>query len=121
MTQKKSFYLNLNQYRNAHHFTLSKAKINFAAIVSPRVQHLPAFNQIRMLYTLFSPSNQLCDTANICCIVDKFFSDVLVSTRKLIDDNRTIVLEVAFVYGGVDKHDPRVEVMIVPEPSIPAI
>lgn len=118
---KKKFYLNLNQYRNAHHFTLSKAKLNFHAIVKPTIEHLPALGQIRMLYTLFTGSNQLVDTANVCCIVDKFFSDVLVSAEKIVDDNRDIVLEVAFRYGGVDKHAPRVEVWIVPEHPIPAL
>ncbi len=115
VTKKKRFYLNLNQYRNAHHFTLSKAKINFAEIVSPRVRHLPPMGKIRMLYTLFTGSNQSVDTANVCCIVDKFFSDVLVSEKKIVDDNRDIVLEICFIYGGVDKLNPRVEVMIVPE------
>lgn len=114
VTAKKKFYLNLNQYRNAHHFTLSKAKVNFHEIVAPRVKDLPQYDSVTLVYTLFTGTEQLCDTANICSIVDKFFSDVLVKCGKIEDDNRKIVLGTVSQWGGVDRFDPRVEVTIIP-------
>lgn len=114
VSKKKRFYLNLNQYRNAHHHTLARAKVNFHDIVAPLVGHLPRFKTVDLVYTLFTGTEQLCDTSNICSIVDKFFSDVLVSCKKIEDDNRKIVLSVRFCWGGVDKFDPRVEVSITP-------
>ncbi len=114
VTKKKKFYLNLNQYRNAHHFTLAKAKINYHEIVAPLLHHLPFFHRIEMTYTLFTGTEQLCDVPNICSIVDKFFSDVLVSCKKIEDDNRKFVLSVCYRYGGVDRFNPRVEVTITP-------
>jgi hypothetical protein len=115
VSKKKKFYLNLNQYRNAHHFTLSKAKTNYHAIVAPTLKHLPKFGCINLVYTLYTGTEQLCDTSNICSIVDKFFSDVLVTEEKIVDDNRKIVLSAHYRWGGVDKHNPRVEVTIVPD------
>lgn len=114
VTKKKKFYLNLNQYRNAHHFTLAKAKVNYHQIVEPRLSHLPKFDRIDLTYTLFTGTEQLCDVSNICSIVDKFFSDVLVSCGKIEDDNRKFVLSASYRYGGVDRTDPRVEVTITP-------
>jgi hypothetical protein len=114
VTKKKKFYLNLNQYRNAHHFTLSKAKVNFHEIVAPRVRHLPRYDTVTLIYTLYTGTEQLCDTNNICSIVDKFFSDVLVTCNKIEDDNRKIVVGSFFQYGGVDRTDPRVDVTIIP-------
>lgn len=114
VTKNKRFYLNLNQYRNAHHFTLSKAKVNFHEIVAPRIRHLPQFETITLIYTLFTGTEQLVDTNNVCSIVDKFFSDVLVTCKKIQDDNRKIVVGSFFQYGGVDRFDPRVEVTIIP-------
>lgn len=111
---KKKFYLNLNQYRNAHHFTLAKAKINYHEIVEPLLSHLPTFNRVELTYTLFPGTEQLCDVPNICSIVDKFFSDVMVSCKKIPDDNRKFVLSVCYRYGGVDRFNPRVEVTINP-------
>lgn len=119
VSKKKRFYLNLNQYRNAHHHTLSRAKINFHEIVAPTIKHLPKFKTVNLIYTLFTGTEQLCDTPNICSIVDKFFSDVLVSCKVIEDDNRKIVLSVHFCWGGVDKFDPRVEVTIVPGENSP--
>jgi hypothetical protein len=115
VSKKKRFYLNLNQYRNAHHFTLSKAKTNYHEIVAPSLRHLPKFGCINLVYTLYTGTEQLCDTSNICSIVDKFFSDVLVTEEKIVDDNRKIVLSAHYRWGGVDKHNPRVEVTIVPD------
>lgn len=114
VSKKKKFYLNLNQYRNAHHHTLARAKVNFHELVAPTLGFLPKFKTIHLGYTLFTGTEQLCDTSNICSIVDKFFSDVLVSCKKIEDDNRKIVLSVGFNWGGVDKYDPRVEVSITP-------
>jgi hypothetical protein len=114
ISKKKKFYLNLNQYRNTHHHSLARAKVNFHEIVAPTLGHLPKFKTVDLVYTLFTGTEQLCDTSNICSIVDKFFSDVLVSCKKIEDDNRKIVLSVRFCWGGVDKFDPRVEVSITP-------
>jgi hypothetical protein len=71
-------------------------------------------SQFNLIYTLFTVSKRLCDTANICCIVDKFFSDSLVHAKKIEDDNFTVVLSSLYRYGGHDKSNPRVEVTIEP-------
>lgn len=113
-TAKKRFYLNLNQYRNAHHFTLAKAKVNFHEIMTQRVKHLPRFDTVHIIFTLFPATEQLVDTPNVCSIVDKFFSDVLVKCKKLEDDNRKFVLSVVYRYGEIDRLDPRVEATIIP-------
>src|SRR5690349_5396357 len=114
VTTKKRFYLNLNQYRNAHHFTLARAKVNFHEIMAPRVKSLPQFATVHLIFTLFPGSEQLVDTSNVCSIVDKFFSDVLVKCNKIKDDNRKIVLSATYRYGEIDRLNPRVEVTIVP-------
>jgi hypothetical protein len=120
-TAKKKFYLNLNQYRNAHHFTLARAKVNFHEMMAPRVKHLPQFATVNLIFTLFPGTEQLVDTSNVCSIVDKFFSDVLVKCNKIEDDNRKIVLSVVYRYGEIDRLDPRVEVTIVPGEIAPGL
>ena len=41
------FYVNLNQYRNAHYHTLNSAKITFKELISDQVKQLPKFNIIK--------------------------------------------------------------------------
>lgn len=112
ITKNKAFYLNLNQYRNAHHHTLDKAKKEFAEIVKPKLSSLPSLTRIRMSYILYPRTLQLCDVSNICSIVDKFFSDCLTTEHIIPDDNYNHVIMVAYGFGEVDKKNPRVEVII---------
>ena len=106
------FYVNLNQYRNAHYHTLNSAKITFKELISDQVKQLPKFNVIKLWYRVFAPSKRLVDTNNICSIADKFFCDALVEAGKLEDDNYNFLIETRFTFGGIDKGNPRVEVEI---------
>ena len=106
------FSLNLNTYRNAHFHKLNQAKILFEKIVAGRVKHLPVMIKTDLTYSLFFGSKRAIDISNICCIVDKFFCDTLINQKKLIDDNMNSISEVAYRWGGVDRHDPRIEVIL---------
>jgi len=112
ISAKHKFSLNLNIYRNANFRILAAAKIAFAKKVTPLVRHLPKMKTIALGYCLYPGSNHLTDISNVCCIVDKFFSDVLVSAGCIEDDNYKFVKEVNFMMGHVDKTNPRVEVTI---------
>lgn len=111
---KQRFYLNLNQYRNAHYHTLNNAKIKFARIVDPLIQEIPALNGAKFSYRLFYKTRGMADVSNICAVVDKFFCDAFVSAKKLEDDNYTIVPGVEYIYGGRDPTNPGVEIVIYP-------
>lgn len=114
VSKKRDFTLNLNQYRNTHFQVLNKAKVSFEEVVGPLLKGVPRLGECELSYVLFVPTRQLCDVANICSIVDKFFSDTLVSKGKLEDDNYTIVPRVTYSFGGIDKIHPRVEVTVIP-------
>jgi hypothetical protein len=112
VSKKKKFYLNLNQYRNTHFTVLNNAKIAFSNIVIKRVQALPSYDVIKLTYTLFPKTRALCDVANVCSIVDKFFSDVMTHCGRIQDDNYLFLPEVTYRFGEIDKENPRVEVLI---------
>jgi hypothetical protein len=114
VSKRKRWWLNLNHYRNAHHQTLDKAKKEFTDIVLPRLVDIPHLAQAQLSYILYGPSEQLCDVANVCSIVDKFFSDCMVKAERLTDDNRKYLPQVAYGWGGVDRDNPRVDVIIEP-------
>lgn len=105
--------MNLNVYRNTHHQTLSKAKVNYAALVRPLLASLPRnLGPVHLTYTLFPRTRAELDTANVLCIIDKFFCDCLVAEKVVPDDNHKIVLTIKFEYGHVDPIDPRAEVTL---------
>lgn len=108
------FYLNLNQYRNTHFQILNKAKVNFEEAVTAALKDVPALPGCRLQYTLYIGTGRRCDVSNICSVVDKFFSDTLVSLGKIPDDSYVYLPEVNYTFGGIEKNKPRVEVTIHP-------
>lgn len=114
ITKKGYFNLNLNVYRNAHYMTLNKAKVTFKEIVSPFLVQIPRLKSCKLRYTLYPKTNRLCDIANICSIVDKFFCDAFVETGHLEDDNYTFLKSIEYCIGSVDTENPRVDVEIIP-------
>lgn len=103
------WYVNLNNYRNAPFHLLSDVKIRFKEAVADQVNKLPTMNQVAISYHLFPGSARLTDVANVCSVADKFFSDALVELGKLPDDNYTFLLGTQYLFGAVDRKNPRVE------------
>jgi len=118
VSKRKRFPLNINHYRNAHHQVLAKAKRAFSEEVYPKLKHLPQLDAVKLTYTLFVGTGHRTDVSNVCAIVDKFFSDVLVTSGRIEDDNYNVVVSVDYRYGGIDKVDPRVEVTVEPVGTI---
>ena len=109
---RKNYALNLNIYRNTHFHLLNKMKVEFSGSISAELFSLPKYKWVNLTYTLYPKTNRLCDVANICSIVDKFFCDALVQAEKLEDDNYKFLNQITYKFGKVDKTNPRVEVKI---------
>lgn len=102
LSKNKNWILNLNNYRNAHYLTLNKAKVNFKHLVSKEISKLPVFKRIDSIeYILYRDTHRLCDVANVCSIVDKFFCDALVEAQKLPDDNYKYLKTISYQWGGI--------------------
>lgn len=114
---KLKFILNLNNYRNAHYFTLNKAKVLYKEAILEQVDTLPIYGSISLMYTLFPKSKRLCDLDNVLSIHAKFFQDALVEAKKIQEDNYLFVKSTSFKFGTIDKHNPRVEINITEEPT----
>ena len=109
MLKNKHSYgaLNLNIYRNIHHFTNNTMKKNYKFKMMEQINKLPKLNKIEVIYTLYPKTKRLCDVSNICCIVDKFFMDALIDLGKLEDDNYLFLPKITYLFGEVDKDNPR--------------
>ena len=107
---KKNFIMNLNNYRNAHYFTLNNAKKHFHELID-----IPVFaaSIIKIDYGIYPASKRLFDINNVCSIIDKFICDTLVERGYIPDDN---IQHVPFLPSGrvveIDKENPRCEVQI---------
>ena len=112
-SKKKKFILNLNNYRNAHYRVLSLAKKLYTDNLIPRLESFNSFSEpVTLTYTYYARSNRRLDISNPCSIIDKFTCDALVKAEILEDDSFKQIKEVVYKFGGVDKDNPRCELVI---------
>ena len=112
-SKKKKFILNLNNYRNAHYRVLSISKSLYSDNLVPRLKGFDSFTEpVSLTYTYYARSNRRLDISNPCSIIDKFTCDALVKAEILEDDSFKQIKEVVYKFGGVEKDNPRCELVI---------
>jgi crossover junction endodeoxyribonuclease RusA len=103
----------LNQWRNMHHYTEAKQKKEWEDIVILEVQRQrkkppKPIKRSTTTYTYYFPDRRRRDASNFS---PKWLEDGLVKAGVLEDDSfENVDLKVR--KGGVDKHNPRVEITI---------
>lgn len=113
VANKKHHYLNINKVFNMHFQLRNSVKKLFAEIVGALILSCPVFHKpIQITYVIYKPTKRRYDVMNVVAIIDKFFQDTLVEHGKITDDSYLIVPKVIGVHGGVDKYNPRVDVII---------
>lgn len=111
----KIWICNLNNYRNTHFQILNQVKIAYALQIDKELQSVDFINgPILLTYTVFAGSNRKFDLSNVCSVIDKFVCDAMVAQGIIKDDNYKIIREVVYKFGGIDKENPRCELMIEP-------
>ena len=112
-SEKKKFILNLNNYRNAHYRVLSIAKKVYTENLVERIKNFSRFDDpVSLEYVYYAKSNRRLDVSNPCSIIDKFTCDALVKAEIIEDDSFKQIKKVSYIFGGVDKHNPRCELTI---------
>lgn len=104
--------LNLNWYRNATFYQQNEVKQEFTKSMEEHLTPVLFEGKIHITYTLFTGDNRTCDVANVCSIVDKFFSDALTYYGCITDDDYRYLPGVSYQFGGVDKGAARVEIYV---------
>ena len=109
VSSRKKFILNLNNYRNLNRFSLNKAKKAYFQDVKYQVSKLPIWQRVAVKFTMYPRDNRTIDTSNVCSIHDKFLMDVIVTMGKLPDDDYHHDIKKVYLFGCVDRQNPRVE------------
>lgn len=109
-SKRKMLRLNLNEYRNTHYRILNNAKINYKEVMKKQIEKAKRLGKALFIYTVYPGSKRSFDIGNICCIHEKFFEDAFVELGKLEDDNANFLPLVVYMYGGIDKDNPRVDI-----------
>lgn len=81
-------------------------------MVGPRLKGVPQLRFITLEYVHYHGKGIVPDTNNVLSVQDKFFLDTLVNNGVLDDDGPKYIKHTMFKYGGIDKNNPRVDVII---------
>ena len=107
--RRKKHYLNLNNYRNWHHYLSNNIKRKFKKVVQDQLYF--KLNHPKIIYQLYYPDMRKRDKMNIICIVDKFLMDSLVECGCLVDDSDEFIREVIVNQPIYDKGKSYCEVI----------
>lgn len=123
--------LNLNNFRNAHHRVLSDAKIKYTKLVREIIPEdvvgMFRGKRVAISFVYYHGNRRKCDPSNPVSIIEKFFCDAITPKLDqygeeewigLIDEDnyQVLVRHDGWVFGGVDKENPRCEVTITEVP-----
>lgn len=112
MVGKKRFPINLNHFRNAYFHAINRSKILYKEQIQNQLKGLVLNPPLTITYTYYPPDKRLSDLGNVLTIQSKYFEDALVELGYLEDDNYTIINQIIYRVGTLDKVDPRVEIEI---------
>jgi len=107
----KRHYFNLNTFRNNHYQVNNQLKRAYKALVLPQIEG-SVFRYVKLTFTLYRGDKRRVDRANVLSVHEKFFSDALVESGCIVDDNDSFIQSSHYYSGEVDKVNPRVDILI---------
>ena len=110
--KRKGESLNMNWYRNAFYQTSNNAKKRFKRQIAEQLVNCDPLNgRLRIDYIYYAKRNGT-DLDNFTSAHKKFFQDSLTEMGVIVDDNVSVIVETREKYAGIDKENPRVEVVV---------
>ena len=104
-------WLTLNNYRNWHYQVSNDIKRRFKSEIFDKLD-FKISGKVKIEYFYFAPDKRTRDLMNVISVIDKFFQDAMVDRGCIESDDLSTVVEVNSCYMGIDKEDPRLDVMI---------
>lgn len=111
----KWFYLNLNSLIQISRCPPARnaVKQKFTEGMRPMLENHPAIKSpVEITFTIWAKDKRLFDVDNVGSVACKFFQDALVYYGIIEDDNYKHIQKVIYMFGGIDKENPRADVEI---------
>lgn len=113
----KTFLVSLNWYRNAHYHIQNTVKKYYHEVVTEQLNENEAIQgKYKVTYNYFY-KNAASDMTNVTPMCSKWINDALQENNIVINDNVKYLVEEIHKVAGVDKDNPRCEVLIEEVPT----
>lgn len=80
--------------------------------MEPQISLLPVMDRVSVEFHIYARDRRKFDIDNVSSIHAKFALDALTELGKLKDDNYLYIPETHTYFEGIDKDNPRVEIII---------
>ncbi len=104
-------WITMNSYRNWHYQVSNDIKRRFKSDISRELNFIIE-GKLKIEYFYFAPDKRKRDLMNVISVVDKYFQDAMVDYGCIESDDLSVVVEVNSCYMGIDRQDPRLDVII---------
>ena len=104
----------MNWFRNAHHFSQNKVKQLFSDIAKSQFPtDISKISKYEIEYVYYYKSS-VSDLMNVVSLTSKIVNDALQEAGIVLNDTVLNCLKETAVVGGLDKLNPRVEIIVTP-------
>lgn len=110
-TKTKKVGLSMNNYRTWHFHVSNKLKKDFKEAVRSQLEG-NTFDHPCIEYFMYYPDNRRHDKMNFAAVISKFFLDAMTEFGCIPDDNDDYIGRESIESMGVDKENPRCEIII---------
>jgi len=105
-------YINMNEYKNWHYMVSNNIKSAYEKLAWTKIYKLRFTKKIKLEFVLWKYDKRLGDRSNVLCIHEKFFCDALTKSGCIPDDNDNFIEQTLYRTGGINKLNPRVDIII---------
>ena len=95
-------FINLGHRKSQNAVKQAYAKFLQGVLPSPPKE--PYNDIVKFLFTYYAPDKRIRDLGNMCALVDKFTSDVVVDLGFITDDSTRHIHNIHFAYAGLDEN-----------------
>ena len=110
----KTFLVNMNWYRNAHHFIKNTVKQYYNTFIMDQLRTINAA-PIKGPYELafkYYYKSVVSDLDNVAGLANKHFNDAAQAYGLVENDNVKFCKKSCYFVGGQDKDNPRIEIYV---------
>ncbi|KKL95388.1 hypothetical protein LCGC14_1855120 [marine sediment metagenome] len=111
----RKYHFNLNNYRNWNPHLSNELKKMYKDITERKLndaKFLAPLNPVELTFVMYRGDKRKVDRANVLSIHEKFFCDALVELGYMGDDNDKFITSSHYYSGGLDRENPRVDIII---------
>lgn len=105
-------FINMNVMNNLHFQVRGTVKKSYEKLAWTKIHRIKFHKMITLEFVLWKADERKGDRANVLSMHEKYFCDALTKSGCIIDDNDKYIERTIYRTGGLDRANPRVDIII---------